>query len=99
VFTEEQSLATGVEAEVGIAVERRGWAGTRLSREETIRLSKLTKGQEAKVEGELRSESSQEKVIFSMSLWRDSLAEIGFWRAESHSIDSAMAIVAVEKWT
>jgi len=62
----------------------------------TVTLSKLTRGQEVEV-GELRSESPQEKVIFSMSQWRDSLAEIGFWRTEAHSIDSTMATVAVEK--
>jgi len=86
----------GVEAEVGIAVERRDWAGARLSREETIRLSKLTRGWEVEL-GELRSESSQEKVMFSMSWWRDSLAEIGLWRTESHCIDSAIATAAVKK--
>jgi len=91
------SLAAGVEAEVGTAVERRGCAGAGLSREKIVRMSKFTRGQEAGVERELWSEISQEKVIFSMSQWRDSLADMGFLRVASHSMDSTMATAAVVK--
>ena len=48
-------------------MERRAWAGGRLSRKETVKLSKLTRGQEAVVVRECWSELSQEKVMFSMS--------------------------------
>jgi len=45
-------------------MERRGWAGEGLSREETVKLSKSTRGQEAGVVREDFSLISQEKVIF-----------------------------------
>jgi len=98
VATEGLSLTRGGEAGVGTAVERRGCAGAGLSWEETVRLSKLTRGQEAGVERELWSRISQEKVIFSMSQWRDSLAEMGFLRVASHSMDSAIMTAVVVKW-
>jgi len=92
------SLVAGVEAEVGTTVERRGCAGAGLSREETVRLSKFTRGLEAGMERELWSEISQEKVIFLMSQQRDSLAEMSFLRVVSHSMDSTIATAAVVKW-
>ncbi len=58
--------------------------------EETVMLSKLMSGQVAGVE-ELGTKISQEKVIWSMSWWRDSVVEMGFLRVASHSMDSAMA--------
>jgi len=96
VRTEELALAAGVEAEVRTAVERRGWAGAGLSREETVRLSEFTRGREAGA-ARLVSGISQGKVILAISRRRDSVAEMGIFKASSHSIDSAMAQAAVEK--
>ena len=64
VFTEEASWVVGVEATVRIAMERRTCAGGGLSREETVKLSKLTRGQEAREVRECWSDISQEKEMF-----------------------------------
>jgi len=90
VLTEELPLVARAIAGVGMAMERRGWAGGGLLMEETVKLSKLTSGWVAGVE-ELGTEISQEKVIWSISLQRDSVAEMGILRDASHSIDSVMA--------
>ena len=76
-LTEELPLVAGAVAGVGMAMERRGWAGGGLSMEEMVKVSKLTSGRETGVE-ELGTEISQEKVIWSMSLQRDSVAEMAF---------------------
>jgi len=97
VFTDEASWVVGVEATVRIAMERRTCAGGGLSREETVKLSKLTRGQEARVVRECWLAISQEKVMFSISQQRNSFAEIVLLCAASHSMDSAMATAEVEK--
>jgi len=74
VFTEEAFWTTGVEVGVGTAMERRTWARGGLSKEETINLSKSTRGWEAGVLREPGTVISQEKVMFSMSWQRDSFA-------------------------
>jgi len=69
-----------------------------VSKEDMVRLSKFTLGQEIKEEAVAGEETSQEKVIVSISWQVDSFAEIGFLRAASQPIDSAIATVALEKW-
>jgi len=96
VRAEESLAAAGAEVAVGKAVERRGCAAGGLSKEDTVRLSKLTLGREIKAEATAGEETSQEKVILSMSRQVDSFAEMGFLRASSHPIDSAMATAALE---
>jgi len=69
-----------------------------LSKEDTVRLSKVTLGWEIREVAVAGEETSQEKVIASISRQVDLFAEIGFWRAASQPIDSAMATAALEKW-
>jgi len=98
VQAKESSAAAGAEAVVGRAVERRGCAAGGLSKEDTVRLSKFTMGWEIKEVTEAGVDTSQEKLIVSMSWQVDSLAEMGFLRAASQPIDLAMATAALEKW-
>jgi len=97
VQAEESSAAAGAEVVIGRAVERRGCAAGGLSKEDTVRLSKFTLGQEIREVAEAGVETSHEKVMVSISRQVDSFAEIGFLRAASQSIDSAMATAALEK--
>lgn len=68
-----------------------------LSKEDTVRLSKFTLGREIEEEAMAGEETSQEKVIVSISQQVDSFAEMGFLRASSHPIDSAIATAVLEK--
>ncbi len=97
VWAEESSAAAGAEVDVGRAVERSGCDAGGLSKEDTVRLSKFTIGWETEEVTEAWLGSSQEKEIVSTSWQVDSLAEMGFLRAASHSIDLAMATAALEK--
>jgi len=97
VWAEESSAAAGAEADVGRAVERSGCAAGGLSKEDMVRLSKFTVGWETTEVTKAGVESSQEKEIDSMLQRVGSLAEMGFLRAASQSIDSAMATAALEK--
>jgi len=82
---------------MGRAVERSGCDAGGLSKEDMVRLSKFTVGWETEEVTKAGLDSSQEKEIVSMSRWVNSLAEMGFLRAVSQSIDLAMATVALEK--
>jgi len=77
VRTGESSATTGAEA-VGRAVERRGCAAGGLSKEDTVRLSKLTVGQETEEVTEAGLGTSQEEELVLMSQRLDSLAEMGW---------------------
>jgi len=97
VQADESLAAAGAEAVMGRAVERRGCATEGLFKEETVRLSKFTLGREIREVAEARVDTSQEKVMVSISQQVDSFAEIGFLRAASQPINSAMATAALEK--